>query len=140
MQEQESNEEYVDDKSIGNSSELWRRIPQNWVVKDANGNGWRPSSAAFQNHRNGSPMSVFLGDEIKEAGEDVNKILIGHENYYVVSVTAGVARNLEQGIRREEEVGGPSHAEVFGNKTKSVRKGFVKKSTWLVAPKDAPQE
>ena len=52
-----------DDPTIPDLAELWRRIPPWHLVKDDNLGRVRPSSAAFDNHPNGSPMSVLLAQE-----------------------------------------------------------------------------
>jgi len=126
---------YEDDATIGNDAELWRRIPPDCLVPDGNLGGKRISSAAFCDHPNGSPMSVVLGQVVLEADRDANSVIDGHDDYCLASVTAGLARELQQGIARNpllpEE---PAHAEVFGKKTRSVRRRFAKEATWVIGP------
>ena len=76
---------------------LWRRVPREKVVFDANLGRPRPSSNAFtDNQRDGSPMSVW------EASATLNpaKLLEGFPDFYVVSFT--VAEALEAGLTVEE--------------------------------------
>jgi len=85
-------------------------------------------------------MSVFLGQEVIASGRDENSIIVGHNGFHLASVTAGFARELKQGIMREEETGGPAHAEVFGRKTKSISGKFAKSSIWIIAPSNITPE
>lgn len=60
--------EYSDDPTIPNDAELWRRIHPVHIYYDKNKGRWRPSTAAFENHPNGSPMSVLLGEMVLGSG------------------------------------------------------------------------
>ena len=108
-----------DDKSILDEAQLWRRIPPWHIVEDKNYGGKRISKAAFEDHPDGSPMSVVLGDEVLAAGRDASSIIAGHEGFCLASVTAALARSLKQGVVRSPLEDEPAHAEVFGNKTDS---------------------
>ena len=55
---------YSDDPTIPDDAELWRRIPPWHFFHDANLGQIRPWSAAFEDHPNGSPMSVLLAAEV----------------------------------------------------------------------------
>ena len=123
---------YNDDPTIPNDAHLWRRIPKHHFVYDENIDEWRPSSAAFEDDTDGSPMSVFLATILQERGEDANAILVGHEDFAVASITAGLARSRSQMIVRDPLPESPAHALVVGNKTYSVRKEFAKKCEWVV--------
>lgn len=46
---------YAGDPTILDSADLWRRIPSWHIVYDQNLQRLRPSSAAFEDHPNGSP-------------------------------------------------------------------------------------
>ena len=61
---------YEDDESILDDADLWRRIPPWHIVNDNNRGGKRISKAAFEDHPDGSPMSVVLGQEVLAAGRD----------------------------------------------------------------------
>jgi hypothetical protein len=59
-------DDYSDDPSIPDDAELWRRIPPWHFVDDENLRQIRPSSAAFEDDPDGSPMSVILGGETRD--------------------------------------------------------------------------
>ncbi len=124
----------IDDPTIGDDEPLWRRIPPTHFVFDKNLQCWRPSSAAFEDHPNGSPMSVVLGQEVLDASRTAESVLAGHDHFGLVSFTAGLAREKCQGIRRNPLPKEPAHAEVVGRKTKSVRRALAKGSGWIVPP------
>ena len=125
---------YEDDPSILDSAALWRRIPPRHIVLDKNHGGKRISKAAFEDHPDGSPMSVFLADEVLASGRDAQSIVAGFENFCLAAVTAGLARSLNQGISRKPLDDEPAHAEVFGKKTDSVRKRFAQRAVWVIGP------
>ena len=127
---------YEDDPTIADDTELSRRIPPVYLVDDDNRGGKRISSAAFCDHQNGSPMSVVLGQEVLNAGRDPQSVLAGHQGFYLASVTAGLARSLKQAIARRPVPEEPAHAEVFGKKTKSVKRKrkLAKAATWIIGP------
>ena len=79
-------------------------------------------------------MSVVLGQEVLAAGRDAQSVIQGLEDFYLASVTAGLARFLNQGIVRKPLETEPAHAEVFGNKTKRVRRTFAREATWVIGP------
>ncbi len=102
---------YEDDKSILDDAKLWRRIPPWHVVEDKNRGGKRISKAAFEDHPDGTPMSVVLGEEVLAAGRDAYSIIAGHTDFYLAFVTGGLARSLNQGIMRKPLDDEPAHAE-----------------------------
>jgi hypothetical protein len=125
---------YRDDSTIGDSFQLWRNIPPWHIVEDKNQGGKRISKAAFEDHPNGTPMSVVLGDEVLACGRDPTSVIAGREGFCLASVTAGLARSLKQGIVRRPLPSEPAHAEVFGPKTESVRKQFARSAIWIIPP------
>jgi hypothetical protein len=129
---------YIDDPSIGNDAPLWRRIPPCHFVFDENRGAWRPSSAAFQDHPNGTPMSVVLGQEVLDAGRTADSVLEGHNGFGLVSFMAWLARRQKQGIMRKPLLEEPAHAEVFGKKTHAVKKAFCGNCQWIVLPPGNP--
>ncbi|HUY37004.1 MAG TPA: hypothetical protein VMV69_30075 [Pirellulales bacterium] len=114
-----------DDPSIADSEALWRRIPPTHCVLDRNLGRVRPSSAAFENHPNGSPMSVVLGKEVIAAGRDAESVLKGHEGYALASFSAGLARQCGQAVARDPLDEEPAHALVIGKKTGSVKRAVL---------------
>jgi len=130
--------DYADDLTIADEAPLWRRIPPDWWVFDGNLGRVRPSSQAFSDHANGSPMSVVLGNEVLAEGRSSADVLAGHGGFCLASITAALAREKEQGIRRDPLPDEPAHAEVFGRKRMSVKNAFAKQATWVVPPPDTP--
>ena len=127
---------YTDDPTIHDDAALWRRIPPGHIVPDDNLGGVRPSSAAFKDHPDGSPMSVLLAEIVTETGRGAREVLAGHEGYGLSTFSAGLARECAQGIARMALADEPAHAEVFGKKTHSVRKKLVRGSEWVLPPPD----
>lgn len=124
---------YVDDLTIEDQDELLRRIFPGWWIFDKNLGSLRPTSQAFKNHRDGSPMSVYLQKELDEHGLNPESVLAGHEDFALASITAGLARQCEQGVMKRPDID-LGHAEVFGEKTDSVRRKFAENSIWVVLP------
>ena|SRR5688500_5066970 len=124
----------IDDLSILDTASLWRRIPPWHFVFDHNLNAFRPSSAAFDDHPTGSPMSVVLGDELLAQGRTPDSALADCTAFALASFTAGLARSKGQGIMRKPQPEEPAHAEVFGLKSNSVRRALAKGSVWVIAP------
>lgn len=131
----------VDDTSIGDATFLYRRVlnnpdpPVKQIIWDDNKKCYRPSSAAFTDHPNGSPMSVAIDDTLEELGIDPGSILENHKGYLLAKFPAKIARENNQGIARKPLEGDPAHGEVFGKKTKGVKKALATASTWHVEPK-----
>lgn len=90
-----------DDPSIRDECELLRRVPLKRdvnIVWDDNQRRWRPSSASFQDHPNGSPMSVVLGDALVEAGRSALEVLAGHDGFGLAAIHAGTVRDHQLGV------------------------------------------
>lgn len=122
----------LDDPTIDDASELWRRIPPYHFYPDKILKRTRPASAAFDDDPDGTPMSVVLVE--KGRNKDPAKVLEGHEGFGLVSFSVGFARSLGQGVTREPSPHEPDHAHVFGKKTKGTKRKFAKKSKWIVSP------
>jgi hypothetical protein len=127
-----SDEERLDDPSIHSDDPLWRRIHPMQVVPDPKSGGFRPSSAAFNDPSNGTPMSVVLGKEVLAAACTSESVLQDHPGFSLASLTAGLARKHQQTVYRLPVAGEPAHAEVKGAKPKSTCKEFAKQATWVV--------
>ena len=125
---------YIDDPTIANDEVLLRRIPRWHFYFDKNLGRQRPSSAAFEDHPNGSPMSVHLANILKLHGLGAESILVGHDGYAIAGILAELARTNGQGICQKPLDNAPAHAEVFGPKPESVRQRFAKASHWIIAP------
>ncbi len=124
----------ADDPTILDADPLWRRIPPRHFVPDENRGGMRPSSAAFEDHPNGTPMSVVLGKEVLAANRGPESVLTGLDGYGLVEFTAGLARESGQSVIRAPTQQEPAHAEVVGKKTGSVRRKLARSSTWIIPP------
>lgn len=85
---------------------LWRRIPPRHFVMDENRGAYRPSSAAFEDHPSGTPMSIHVAKDAFAEGYEPEDALRGHEGYALVVVAAGAARAVKQGVAREPAAGG----------------------------------
>ena len=129
---------YQDDPTILDPDPIWRRVPDDHWIYDENQGRARPSSDAFRDDPDGSPMSVFLGNETPAVAD----ILVGHDGYKVASVTAGFARELKQRIARDPILPEwPSHALVVGDKRRQGRdKKFAKASVWVAGAAPTPIE
>lgn len=125
---------YVDDVTIDDASHLWRRIPPWHFVFDDNLGRVRPSSAAFDDHPNGSPMSVLIAADVLSSGRTADSVLQSFSGFAMASFTAGLARSCRQGIARQPLDDEPAHAIVFGRKTDRVKKRLAKESLWLIRP------
>ena len=123
-------DEYSDDPTIPDDAELWRRIPPWHFVPDENLGQIRPSSAAFEDHPDGSPMSVLLA---AEAG-DPQHALAGHQEFALASITAALVRGLGLGVAKDPLPDEPAHAVVFGKKNKRVSRRLAIGSRWIVPP------
>jgi hypothetical protein len=118
----------VDDPTILDEDDLWRRIHPGWVVPDNNRGGLRPSSQAFLDSPDGSPMSVLLAKE--DSPERAMSATVW-SGWSLAAIKASVARQNGQGICRDSNEEDPSHALVFGEK-KKARKQLAQAAVWVV--------
>lgn len=125
---------FDDDKTILDEELLYRRIPPDFCRWDEDLGVARPISAAFSDHKNGSPMSVVLASELNAAGRDPASLVVNFPGYALVTVTAALVRSLGLGIIRSPLAEEPAHAEIFGKKTDSIRKKLRCAAAWVVAP------
>ena len=123
-------EQSSDDPSVANDCRLYRRIPPTQVVRDSNSGLERPSSASFTNGRDGSYMSVVLGDTLARDGRQSSQLLENYPGYRLVSFTAEFLRSLQQGLIRAPTPDEPAHGGVTGPKPYSVRKKMSQKACW----------
>lgn len=129
-----ASERLVDDAGITDDSELWRRVHPTWVVPDRNSGSMRVSSAAFDNSPDGSPTSVLLADLVRETGRTADDVIAGFDGYALASITAGQARDCEQGVARNALPTEPAHAYVFGRKTKILKRCLAQHAEWVISP------
>ena len=137
--------QHEDDPGIRDSEALWRRIPRNplglphvkYRVYDEKLGRERPTSIAFCDSADGSPMSVLLAEAVAKTGRGPSDVVTGRfEGYLVASIAAGLARSCvpRQGVARDPTEDEPVHAVVFGEKTRAVRNRLAKGSSWVIAP------
>jgi hypothetical protein len=127
---------YSDDLTVPNEAQLLRRIPRVHFIKDEISGRVRPSSAAFDNDPDGSPMSVVLADVLPQIGHSPADVLTGHEGYALASIAAGLARECGQGVARDPLPEEPAHALVFGEKPRRIRRNLAKGACWVIPPSD----
>lgn len=122
---------FVDDPQIADEGELWRRIHPSQLVHDGNSGTVRISSGAFSDSSDGTPMSVYLGNEDTPA-----RVLAAHPGDLLAALLAGEVRPLGQGVCRSPTAADPSHAFVFGKKTDGIRRRMatIASSRWIVGP------
>jgi hypothetical protein len=125
---------FVDDPTIADDASLWRRIHPAWAVPDEYRGGWRVSSAAFDDSRDGSPLSVLLAAAVAATGRGPANILARHEGYSLASFTVGTARACGQGVARTPTPDEPAHASVFGPKTSRVKRNLANAARWVIGP------
>jgi hypothetical protein len=125
---------WTDDPTVLADHFLWRRIPGWHFVWDGNRNTIRPSSAAFDNDPDGSPMSVQLAEVLLEYGLDERHVLSGHRGFAIARLRAESARTCDQGIARDPKPDEPAHALVFGEKPDRIRKRLGRASEWQSEP------
>lgn len=125
---------YVDDKSIADTTELFRRINPEQIVQDDNTGERRPSSAAFNDSSDESPMSVALGDTLQAAGRSPESTIASYPAWGLVAITARVARDCEQAIVRDPVPEEPAHGLVAGKKTGGRKNTFKRAARWVVLP------
>jgi len=129
---------FPDDLSIPNESNLLRRIPPNHFYFDENENRIRPSSAAFEDDEDDHPMSVYLSGVLLRENREPSSVLVGHEGYALAAITAGLAREKNQTIHPDPLPDESSHAAVCGDKGRSQktapRKQFALMAVWIVGP------
>lgn len=128
---------YTDDPSIEDGDALWRRIPPWHQVPDENRGGVRPSSAAFEDHPSGTPMSIHVASDAVAQGYEPKDVLRGHDGFALAAFTARAAREVGQRVAREPLPDEIAHGVVFGKKTRGVRRQLGRASEWVVEP---PQE
>ena len=128
----------VDDPTIGDDAVLWRRVFPAWIVPDQNAGGLRVSSAAFDDSKDGTPLSALLAEIVAQTGRTAQHVLAGYDGYALAAIAAGVARHHAQGIAKTPEPDEPAHVSVFGPKTTSNKRGMAKVATWVIAPVAPP--
>jgi hypothetical protein len=124
--------EPADDPSILADDPLWRRVHPTQVIFDKNQGVHRPSSSAFDDHPNGTPMSIVLGKDALAKGRTGDDLLAKFDGYSLAAITAKDARASKQVVYRAPVPDEPDHGEVKGDKPKAVQRSFAKLAKWVV--------
>jgi hypothetical protein len=126
--------QYPDNPSIKDTDQILRRIhPSHWI-RDSNLGKIRPTSQAFKDSSDGTPMSINLNNLLKSPEEAIE----GYPGHLLVSFTAGFARHtLNQRVGPEPLPEDPSHGYVAGDKGKSNREKFANSADWVIKPAEA---
>lgn len=127
-------DEWRDDPSVLDSENLWRRIHPAHIVPDANRGSLRPSSAAFGDSEDGSPMSVYLSSLVQQSDRRPADLLSDWRSFGLASIGAGNVRLLHLGVVRDPLPEEPAHGLVTGPKPRSVQRKLAKASTWVILP------
>ena len=129
---------FVDDKSIPDDSEIWRRIHPDQLTEK--GGRLRPSSAAFEDSDENSPMSVHLAEVIRRARIAPEILLLGKAyGTGLASIKVRTFRQDGQSIVRDPTADDPSHALICGPKPGSVRKKWAREAVWVIEPPVPPR-
>lgn len=123
----------VNDPSISDEADLWRRISPEWIILDENLGRQRVTSKAFQNLE-GDNLSVLLEQIVRETGRTADDVLENLSGYSLAAVTAGQARALGQGVVRAPEPDEPAHCHMVGKKGKGTRKKLASAARWVIPP------
>lgn len=132
---EECGRSFPDDPRVADHVRLLRRVPPWHFVPDDNLGGLRPSSAAFEDDRDGDPMSVYRRDVIELEGGEPSRVLANHPNFGLVSISAGHVRSTRQTVHPDPVPDESSHAVVCGPKTRRTRKSYARQAEWVVGPR-----
>jgi hypothetical protein len=116
-----------DDKSIPDDAIVWRRIAKDHYNPDDR----RPSTAAFSDSSDGTPMSATMPPGTLSAEEYVQT----WGAHAVAQWTVGQLRALGLGVTRIPTDRDPFHVGVHGAKTGSCRKNLKRLCVWAAEPK-----
>jgi len=123
---------YVDDPTVADDDSVLRRVPTGQYVEDPKTRtGLRPSSGAFDNSSDGSPLSASLASQCQYP----NVLIRGYQGAGLVSVSVRLLRQLGQGIVRDPTEADPAHVLVFGSKPRSFGSKVAKAAEWVVNPR-----
>jgi hypothetical protein len=119
-----------DDPNIARHEVLLRRLQPDWIVPGNDG-CMRIASAAFKHE-----MSIVFYTLLRNQGRSVEDALSGYSDNSLCSITAGLARDLGQGVVYDvDPPNDPAHGLVLGKKTKGVANRFAREATWIIPSK-----
>jgi hypothetical protein len=79
-------------------------------------------------------MSVYRRNVIEAEGNDIKRVMIDHEGFGLVSLSANQFRMKDQTVFPDPLSGESSHTKVCGPKTESNRRWFARESEWVIPP------
>lgn len=113
-----------DDPAIVGDLRLLRRVPQgrvhNGKIEDSN----------FDEREEGHGLSVTVW----LSPQDLEDVLLGHEDFGVVCVKASILRAEGAIIVRVPLEGNPNHCEVFPRLAKPARRRIREQAPWVFYP------
>jgi hypothetical protein len=129
-----SGRDWVDDRTIPDTEELLRRIARDWIVTRQDTGEQTLSSQAFRSKD--KEISVDLrselpGDSVREAAK-MSMRRGGPRIVGVVTVTAGLARRLNQVVMRDPTPEDSAHALICGQQPRSVLKALADGARWVL--------
>ena len=122
---------------LANDAVLWRRIHRGSTILDEDRHCTRATSQGFRDATDGSPMSLYIADEMIMSQRGAHTLLIGHSDYGIAAVTAGQVQAYGWVIRPADPPDNPpdsAHVEVHGNKSKSQRSKLAALACWIICP------
>jgi hypothetical protein len=124
----------TNDPSIANDEVLLRRLQPDWIVPGDHGR-MRIASAAFKHEE----MSIVFRTLLESQRRFVQDALSGHLDNSLCSITAGLARDLAQGVVYDvAPPNDPAHGLVVGKKTKAVANRFAREAAWVIPSAPPP--
>jgi hypothetical protein len=120
-----------DDPTVPDQLKLYRRInPEVHMVHDENLDCCRVTSGAFGQGN----LSVLLHDTLIESGRLPSQVVTAEEPY-LVALTAGQARDADQGVCRLPNEDDCAHGEIIGSRgSRSAKRKLVRAVVWEVCP------
>jgi hypothetical protein len=115
-----------DDASIPNTAIVWRRITREQYSREEH----RPTSAAFCDSSDGTPMSATMPPDDLSAADYAKT----WGAFGVAALTVGQLRALGLGVTRIPADIDPYHVGVHGKKTGKCRNGLKKTCSWVHEP------
>ncbi|MFG1643802.1 hypothetical protein ACGFMK_26215 [Amycolatopsis sp. NPDC049252] len=120
-------------KEVPDDCRVFRVVHRDWV-KEVDGEE-RPSSQAFQNHRDDGLMSVYVEEDWEDTDLAVeNLIKRWGEDYRVCWLRAGDIRELGEKVYRAPNDEFPGHGAVehpgSRNRPQGVKSRMAKKAQW----------
>ena len=124
----------TNEPSIAEDEVLLRRLQPDWIVPGNHGR-MRIASAAFKHEE----MSIVFRTLLQSQGRFVQDALSGHADNSLCSITAGLARDLAQGVIYDvNPPNDPAHGLVVGKKTKAVANRFAREAVWVIPSAPPP--